>query len=273
MKKRTFLLSTVLGAVLLLGSGCSLYETSSYKLFYGEMYLHHVHEKAWGKFTIPSEYNSKPVVGIEYGAFQSSKVQTIVFSENIQYVTGKTFIDAVAVKGVEVAKNNPYFTVIDGSLYTKDGKTLVRYFEKNGVTTFQIPDGVTTIGESAFRNVTSLTAVTLSSSVQTIEEAAFLDCSALQSIDLGQVVTIGEYAFSHCNEIKSLTVPKSVTTIGRWAFQATSIQEVTFEDAEGWWYYGNSANPKTELYASILSDKQTAAEYLTKTFFNQKWQK
>ena len=82
-----------------------------------------------------------------------------------------------------------------------------------------IDDGVTTIGEWAFRGCSSLTSVTIPNSVTTIGEEAFRDCSSLTSITIpNSVTTIGESAFSDCSSLTSIRIPNSVTTIGVSAF-------------------------------------------------------
>ena len=82
-----------------------------------------------------------------------------------------------------------------------------------------IGDGVTTIGEFAFTNCSTLTSVTIPNSVTEIGEFAFNNCSALTSVTIpNSVTTIGDYAFSGCSSLTSVTIPNSVTTIGGWAF-------------------------------------------------------
>ena len=55
---------------------------------------------------------------------------------------------------------------------------------REGVTTIQIDDTVTHVGNNAFRHFTSLTTVNLSSSLVTIGSGAFYDCPNLTSITL-----------------------------------------------------------------------------------------
>lgn len=83
----------------------------------------------------------------------------------------------------------------------------------------KIPDGVTTIGDSAFRWCTSLESITLPDGVTAIGRGAFDDCTSLESIMIPDgVTTIGDSAFWYCSSLKSITLPDSVITIGDGAF-------------------------------------------------------
>ena len=91
------------------------------------------------------------------------------------------------------------------------------------LTTATIPEGVTSIGLSAFWGCSSLTSITIPTSVTSIEDFAFYKCSNLTSITIPSSVTsIGGYAFSNCTSLASITVPPSVTSIGGYAFSGCS---------------------------------------------------
>ena len=77
-------------------------------------------------------------------------------------------MEGVLVKQYEVDENNPYHTVIDGLLMSKDGKTLIAVpGQREGV--LYVPDGVTVISYSgAFKDSRNLTDVYLPESVQVI---------------------------------------------------------------------------------------------------------
>ena len=69
-------------------------------------------------------------------------------------------------------------------------------WSKSDIKRIIIGDGVTTIGEFAFNNCSTLTSVTIPNSV----------------------TEIGDYAFSGCSALTSVTIPNSVTKIGRGTF-------------------------------------------------------
>ena len=95
------------------------------------------------------------------------------------------------------------FAADNGRCLIKDN-TIISYAEASG-TTYTIPDSVTTIGEGAFYDCTSLTNVTIPDSVTTIGIYAFGDCEGLASVTIpDSVTTIGEEAFSYCRSLKTV---------------------------------------------------------------------
>ena len=82
-----------------------------------------------------------------------------------------------------------------------------------------IPNSVTSIGDYAFGQCTSLESVTIPNSVTSIGNEAFDECTSLTSVTIPNSVTsIGERAFEYCESLTSVTIPNSVTSIGDYAF-------------------------------------------------------
>jgi hypothetical protein len=75
-----------------------------------------------------------------------------------------------------------------------------------------IESGVSTIGEEAFFNCTSLLSATIPNTIITIKNAAFYNCYELKSINIpSSVVSIEANAFSRCSALESITIPKGLT--------------------------------------------------------------
>ena len=89
----------------------------------------------------------------------------------------------------------------------------------NKLTSIEIPNSVTSIGNSAFEGCSSLTSIEIPNSVTSIEHGMFSRCSSLISIKIPNSVTsIGEWAFGYCESLTGIEIGNSVTSIGDYAF-------------------------------------------------------
>ena len=110
-----------------------------------------------------------------------------------------------------------------GTTYTVTSIGDEAFRDCSSLTSIDISSSVTSIGDRAFMNCSSLTSVTIPNSVTSIGESAFSWCSSLTSVTIGNSVTsIGESAFYNCSSLTSVTIPNSVTSIGYSAFYGCS---------------------------------------------------
>ena len=93
--------------------------------------------------------------------------------------------------------------------------------------------------------------------VTNIGEEAFVFCSSLTNVTIGNGVTsIGVDAFSYCTSLTSITIPSSVTSIGHYAFTGcTKLTGVYFE--------GNAPGPDND--SSVFTTEPTTIYYLPET--------
>ena len=165
--------------------------------------------------TIP---DSVTTIG-ECAFYNCDSLTNIVIPDSVTTIGNQAFYYCTSLTSITVDENNPNYKSIDGNLYSKDGKTLIQYAVGKSNTTFEIPSGVTTIGNHAFRDCYSLTSITIPDSV----------------------TTIGSWAFSGCTSLTSITIPASVTTIGSSAFGGCS--SLTYNVYDNGKYLGNESNP------------------------------
>ncbi len=95
---------------------------------------------------------------------------------------------------------------------------------------------VTSIGDT-FAFCDSLTSIEIPDSVTSIGDIAFYSCDSLSSVTIGNSVTsIGDYAFEYCDSLTSITIPSSVTSIGYSAFEdCANLTDVYYAGSKGDW--------------------------------------
>lgn len=85
--------------------------------------------------------------------------------------------------------------------------------------TLVVPDHVTEIGESAFRNNLHLKKIVLHPGVRKIGNFAFAGCGNLREVDFSEgIEEIGHLAFWGCNRLLGILLPESMKYIGYGAF-------------------------------------------------------
>lgn len=135
-------------------------------------------------YTIPDDVSL-----ISHRVFGFSNLEIITIPNCVKEICGSAFSDCCKLKEFKgrFASDDGRCIIIDGEL---------KAFAPAGLTAYNIPNNVTSVGDNAFSG-----------------------CSYLESIFiLNNVTEIGDYAFSWCSRLKNLTIPNSVTKIGDGAF-------------------------------------------------------
>ena len=132
------------------------------------------------------------------------------------------------------------------------------FYDCTSVTSIKLPNSVTNIGEGAFNDCTSLISVTIPDGVASIGDNAFSSCTNLASITIpNSVMEIGEFAFNDCTSLTSITIPNSVTRIGYRSFEnCTSLISITIPDSVKS-IEGSSFNNCTSLKSVMIPDSVT----------------
>ena len=122
-----------------------------------------------GDFAIPAEYNSIPVRAIGHMAFSTTELGTVTIPESVLFVTPWAF--RMGDTGyIDVAEGNPNYKSVDGVLFSKDGKKLMRVLGKENYT---IPSGVEIIDQICFANFSKERTIFMPKTVKVIGAGAF----------------------------------------------------------------------------------------------------
>ena len=169
----------------------------------------HLHKSLRAMFLSLAVLLSLPVLAVEVDGinykFNGETKQATVIAKS----SGKYSGEVVIPETVEYI----------GTAYSVTSIGQSAFKDCTGLTSVTIPNSVTSIESSAFYGSSGLTSVTIPNSVTSIGYAAFWVCSGLTSVTIGNSVkSIGGDAFYSCSGLTSVTIPNSVTSIGGDAF-------------------------------------------------------
>ncbi len=159
------------------------------------------------------------VTAVEKGTFSMSpRLTSVSIPSTVLTIGDSPFVACNQLTAVVVDSGNPAFLSEDGVLYNKE-KTLIICCPATKIGSFDIPQSVTEIANSAFYGCQYLTAVTIPESVLAIGAYAFRGCSTMQAAIVPEGVTnISKGTFQECRQLSSITLPESVTRVEDMAF-------------------------------------------------------
>lgn len=194
----------------------------------------------------------------DYPIFKNcSKLTTINIGNNVTTIPEYAFSDCSKLQYIYITDIAAWCNIsgLDNLMgYGSSNKNL--YLNNELVTTLIIPDGVTSIPSSAFRNCTGLTSVIIPDSVTSIGFSAFRNTAWYNNQPDGLVYAgkvayeykgtmpsntsivlkegtlgIGDYAFRDCTGLTSVTIGDGVTSIGSGVFNGcTGLTSITIPD-------------------------------------------
>ena len=154
---------------------------------------------------IPSEIEGLPVTAISVGAFYLSTITSIEIPNTVTSIGEMAFLGCTSLKSVklstgvakidknafgscsalqeiQVAKDNPNFSSLNGILYSKKQDTLVIYPAAKTDAAYTIPSCVTSVAMYAFSENPYLETLTIPNSLIKVGDSAFYNCKNLRAV-------------------------------------------------------------------------------------------
>lgn len=174
-------------------------------------------------------------------------LKEVVFGARVSSIEGVPFSGCPALTTITVSENNTTYSSIAGNLYSKDGKTLVKYISKPTETEFVVPEQVEVLDTWAFYDCTYLTSITLPEGLKEIEN----------------------YVFAGCTSLTEITLPASVEKIGPHSFEnMTSLTSVVFECVGTWRLHDYLTSAELSLE---ITGTTAVTQYLKDTYKSCRW--
>jgi len=149
-----------------------------------------------------------------------------------------------------------------GVLTFDNAVTAIKNYTLKGCTnlsTIQLPESVSTIGEGAFSDCSNLTSFDFPSGITALNNYLFNNCSNLSSIVIPQgIERIGHAAFNYCYALSSVVLPQGLKEVGSYAFNACSFTSIDLPESLEQIEYGAFAN--SQLTTVTIPDSVTQIE-------------
>jgi len=215
--------------------------------------------------TIP---NSVTNIGEQAFAYCTQLTHATIGS-SVTSIGNPAFLGCGRLAGITVNPQNAFYSGVGGVLFDKGQTTLVEYPGGLGGS-YAIPNGVTSIGDSAFASCSNLFSVTIPDSVLNLGDSAFLECSSLTNVAIPNSVTnIGDSVFVGCANLTSVTIDISVpNTVGLASLGCHGLTSVTIGSSAtniGYWTFAgcgslaaitvDALSPFYSSVAGVLFDK------------------
>ncbi|HBZ02954.1 MAG TPA: hypothetical protein DEO83_03985 [Lachnospiraceae bacterium] len=180
----------------------------------------------------------------EYFLYDTENIDTISIPSTVTSISKRAFQDS-GIGEFTVDSSNEYFTTIDGSLFNKNQKEMIKYASKTDGADYTIPNGVVLVWSDCFDGA-KLGTITLKGEDLSLSDYA-LSCEYKHIIISEGVKELGNYSAAPTDD-PVITLPASLIYVGNQGIiSGDNIQEINvsegneiYESIDGVLYAKNS---------------------------------
>ena len=120
---------------------------------------------------------------IEYGGFYGmSSVETLSIPASLESIENGAFNYWTGIKSVSVAEGSHYFKTQNNMLLSMNNDTLLLCYDRQEITSVEVPSGVTKIFDHVFRECNNLKTLTLPASLESIGSEIIDGCYKFETV-------------------------------------------------------------------------------------------
>ena len=185
--------------------------------------------------------------------YMGENLSSVIIPASVNAVNPFAFNDCKKLKAITLTGNNPALTVDGLIVFNKDKTSLIRCFDAS-LKEYTVPSSVKSIENSAFYNCTALEKIIIPETVTKLGNSVFYGCIALKTVNISKNVTELAYSvFENCTSLQSIALPEKLESIGRDVFNTCeSLTAVTLPDTVKESDSGNAIDAVSSTNAIML---------------------
>ncbi len=165
-----------------------------------------------GDITIPESVTYEgvqyKVVGIGDHGFYACTLESVTIPASVTYIGEMAFRNCKTLAKVEILGES-----LDSIGYRA-------FMTCSALTSINLPNSVTTMGESCLEACSALPSVNIPAKLKVLPERAFYNCAALADVSFNEGLdSIGYWAFYKCESLTEINLPSTVTALGENVFE------------------------------------------------------
>lgn len=183
---------------------------------------------------IPHYIDGNIVRAIGQNAFKDSYIVSATIPNTVTLIDGTwNSLNSSNSSGAFINSSVKEVIFEENSIITTIGQTA--FYNCTSLMNINLPDSITSIERSAFSGCINLSKINLPKDLSYISTSTFNGCKALKEITFPENETlnsIGDSAFNGCSSLTELNLPKGLISIGNSTFNGcSSLTAITFPES------------------------------------------